>query len=678
MVAVAVVMATVVASTNFAGASTGATHKKRAGAGATTAAGALSCSVTSGTLALSPALGFSGTAASATFTFHLVLACSGPSGVTSGTYKGSGTAAGNDCATLATAGVPPVSGTIDWKGSARFAPSQVAFSNASFSLAASDIAISLPSGGVSPGSATVTGSFAGQPVAASLVADQSVSTLAADCYAKGGLSKLSFDGVAGTSSLDISGPTVVTPPPPVPGSPVTVGVDAGHPGATVNEGLIGVNHVVPGSQSALSAIGAEWGRTDVSLEASVNGVSVYDCSTGIWNPSYLDGNVALDRQAGVAPELIVDYFPSCLADRSSAPERAKWKKLVYQMALHEITAEGVRIFEVWNEPSFQMPLNGTTGYLQLYNDTATQLERAAGAAGVSIEVGGPAVDEVGSIDNTWVLALAKYVVQHGLPLDFVSWHNYPDNPDEAPSATFPNGDCVTGPSTSASPCWYNPNLDATLYGRGAQSLKQALAAYPTLHPLLWVDEWAIDSGIEIRSSQPYGAAFVAAALDSAQQGGVDRMSYYDTADGTFDDFGLLFNNLTPKPAYYAFDMWHELAGQLLPVALTPDQSGTESVGRIGAVASVTPGGTVNVMVYNWVPYDPTDGYGTSDPTPYDHPVTVDVSGLGGGSYDVTRTLVDANDLNSTADTSTLTGPTGAVSFTLAGEGVTLLTLTPTG
>jgi hypothetical protein len=84
------------------------------------------------------------------------------------------------------------------------------------------------------------------------------------------------------------------------------------------------------------------------------------------------------------------------------------------------------------------------------------------------------------------------------------------------------------------------------------------------------------------------------------------------------------------------------------------------------------------MVYNWVPYDPTDGYGTSDPTPYDHPVTVDVSGLGGGSYDVTRTLVDANDLNSTADTSTLTGPTGAVSFTLAGEGVTLLTLTPTG
>lgn len=674
-VAAVALIGAVVAWSGVGATTTRGARTSRAAGGTTAATGPLSCSVTSGTLSVSPPLSFGGSASTATFTFKLALACSGTSGVTSGTYKGSGTADSNACATLADSGVPPVSGTIGWKGPVRFAASNVAFSNASFSLANSDIAIALPSAGTTSGTSTVTGSFAGEPLAVGLVADQSISTLAADCYAKSGLSKLSFTGVAGPSTLAISAPIVVTPPPPVPNGQVAVGVDADAPGAAVNEALIGVNHVVAGSQEALSAIGTEWGRTDVSFEATVNGVPAYDCTTGSWSPSYLDSNVALDREAGVTPELIIDYFPPCLANRASATVRKQWKALVYQMAVHEITAEGVRIFEVWNEPSFQMPLDGTTGYLALYRDTATELEAAATAADVHIEVGGPAVDEVGSIDNTWVLALAKYVVQHGLPLDFISWHNYPNNPDEAPSATFPDGDCVTGPSTNASPCWYNPDLDATIYGRGAQSLKAALAAYPTLHPLLWVDEWAVDSGSDIRSSEPYGAAFVAASLDGAQQGGVDRMSYYDVADGTSDDFGLLTNSLTPKPAYYAFDMWHALAGSLLPVTLTPDQSGSDSVGRIGAVASVTPNGTVNVMVYNWVPYDPTGGYGDSDPTPYDHPVSINLSGLNGGTYDVTRTLVDADDLDSTVDTSTLSGDSGAVSFTLAGEGVTLLTLT---
>ena len=173
---------------------------------------------------------------------------------------------------------------------------------------------------------------------------------------------------------------------------------------------------------------------------------------------------------------------------------------------------------------------------------------------------------------------------------------------------FPTGDCVTGspPTGSVAPCWENPNLDVTIYGRGAQSIRAALAAFPNLHPLLWIDEWAVDSGSDIRSDEPYGGAFVAASLDSAQQGGVDRMSYYDVQDNG-DNFGLLTNDFAPKPSYYAFAMWHELAGSQLPVTLTPGQSGSESVGQVGAVASLGAGGTVNVLVYNWVPYDPPEG-----------------------------------------------------------------------
>ena len=370
---------------------------------------------------------FGGTATSVAFTFSDALKCSGVSGVTSGRFKASGTAGSNDCAALVNEGFPPVSGTITWKGAQHYTSSKVAFpmpaSRSPARMSASIFRQRVPTRHredlwllFRPARHCRLG---GRPVC---------SALASGCYSSTGLAGLTFTGVAGASVLDVSPPTTVSPPPPVANGPVSVGVDAGSPGVAINEGLIGVNHVVAGSQAALAAIGTEWGRTDVSFEASVNGVPVYNCTTGVWDPSYLDQHVVLDQQAGVTPELIVDYFPSCLADRSSSKERQQWKQLVYQMALHEITAEGVRIFEVWNEPSFTMPLKGTNGYLKLYGDTATELEKAASVAHVSIEVGGPAVDEVGSIDNTWLVALASYVTEHDLPLDFLSWTTIPQQP----------------------------------------------------------------------------------------------------------------------------------------------------------------------------------------------------------------------------------------------------------
>jgi hypothetical protein len=174
---------------------------------------------------------------------------------------------------------------------------------------------------------------------------------------------------------------------------------------------------------------------------------------------------------------------------------------------------------------------------------------------------------------------------------------------------------------------------------------------------------------------------VAAALDGAQQAGIDRMSYYDVADPSpasiYNNFGVLFGDLSPKPAYYAFAMWNELAGSLLPVTLSPAQPAGPGVAQIGAVASVTPSGTVHVMVYNFDPYDPTGDYGTSDPTPYDDQVTLDVSGLPAASYAVSQTLVDGSDDDAVVGNSTATGPSTSLPVDLTGEAVTMFTLTPT-
>ncbi|HEX3981618.1 MAG TPA: IPT/TIG domain-containing protein, partial [Acidimicrobiales bacterium] len=101
-------------------------------------------------------------------------------------------------------------------------------------------------------------------------------------------------------------------------------------------------------------------------------------------------------------------------------------------------------------------------------------------------------------------------------------------------------------------------------------------------------------------------------------------------------------------------------------------SGTTGV---GAVASVGPDGTVHVMVYDFVPYDPSGRYGTSDPTPYDHPVTIKIVGLPRGAYDVDRTLIDATHDGTSVGTSTDSGASVRLPFTLAGDGVTLLAAT---
>jgi hypothetical protein len=195
-----------------------------------------------------------------------------------------------------------------------------------------------------------------------------------------------------------------------------------------------------------------------------------------------------------------------------------------------------------------------------------------------------------------------------------------------------------------------------------------------------VDEWGIDSGNDARLDGPYAAAFVAAALDNAQQGGLDRMSFYDTADNpsdpTYDNFGMLYGDRTPKPVYTAFSFWHQLAGSLLPVVLSPDQTASGPVGQIGAVASISSGGTIRVMVYNFAPYDASGAYGAIDPTPFDHQVTLDLSNLPAGSYAVTQSLVDGQHTGRTVATSSTSGGLASIAFTLAGEGVTLVALTP--
>lgn len=446
-------------------------------------------------------------------------------------------------------------------------------------------------------------------------------------------------------------------------APVDVTVAAGHPEATsINQGLIGFNHPPAGSEPTLAAIGTRWARTDVSFETSVNGQPVYNCTTGAWNPQVLDANVAIDRQAGAIPELIVDYTPPCLATDPPlgvnpnytppdiGPDMARWQALVYQMALHEIGVEGVRVFEVWNEPNgeFWVAPDKVSAYLTLYQATATSLEAAAGALGVQILVGGPALANISTLPNRgWIEQLCAFVVANNLPLDFISWHEYA--------------------------------FDASSYGAGAQAIRAVVADFPTLHPLLWLDEWNVSSGPNPAMSGSEGAAFVAAVLESAQSAGIDRATFYEAADDSpFDTFGVLTQSLAPKFDYQVFAMWHSMAGAELSTAIVPQQTSVGLQGQVGAVAS-TSDGAVDVLVYDFDPTGPAGSAGQSVPTSLSHRVTVTVTRIPlGQRYGVGRIVVDPGANPSTPQSLGTVGAGGEaqVSFTQTGQSVSLLTFTP--
>ncbi|MHB1785438.1 MAG: GH39 family glycosyl hydrolase [Acidimicrobiales bacterium] len=461
------------------------------------------------------------------------------------------------------------------------------------------------------------------------------------------------------------------------GSEVTVSVDTARAGTSVNEALVGTNQPVGGAGPVMAPLGVHWGRADLSLDAT------YSCTTGVWDPSLADQRVQEDLAMGAEPEMIVDYSPTCLTsnplhetlDPPDADGYRPWKNLVEQAAYHEMTTYGVHVFEVWNEPDGTFWHGSLADYLATYKATAQAIQAAAARAGrTDVRIGGPAL--VFS-DPAWLEPFLAYVAANDLPLGFVSWHYYGNYPALGPFAT---GAGVVPPEVpGVGPYWYNPATLAQTFEVQVAQVKAEIAKYPQLHPLTAIDEWNIDAGYDPRSDGPYDAAFVAAVLDASQSAGVDRMAFFRVADDsptTLGNWGILRSALTPKPVYWAFSFWHQLAGSLLPVTESPDQWGADHAGRIGSVASVGPSGVKNLLIYDYAPFDPTGNYGSTDPNPYDHPVTVEFAALAPGRWHYTVRLVDATHHATLVARGSLAGHKDRVHLLLPGESVALVQVTP--
>jgi len=498
-----------------------------------------------------------------------------------------------------------------------------------------------------------------------------------------------------------------TSSPPV----VQVTVDASRARGKVNESLLGVNQGQPNTVKALRSIGVRWARMDASFEGTYHGKPVYNCKTGAWNPAIVAREAAEAKAMGAKPEVIIDYTPDCLASNVKpgqnpnyaapdvGPDQARWVHLIKEFARVAIKQLGIRTFEIWNEPDWLFWNAGLSAYLHLYVVTARALETVAHQLGTPIEVGGPAAADVGvKPDTIWLGALFAAVVKNHVPLNFVSWHLYDNDPDAGPANSLLNGFCTLKPKVLPpnTPCWYNPDLDPSMYGRVTREIKAMLAKYPSLHPKLWIDEWNINGGEDPRQNTSFDAAFAAWALSSAQKAGLSRMCFFRASNSIHGDplnnWGMFHADGAPKPVFETFRFWHEMRGTLLgttvvhgglshySASIPMAKVGPPGSVRVGATASLMANKRVNVLLWDLQPFSPVGDYGNEDPNPADREVSLTVSDLPGGTgrhWLVKQSVVDARNLDKVEDLGVLKGPSVHLSLEIYGDSVSFFHFYPT-
>lgn len=290
------------------------------------------------------------------------------------------------------------------------------------------------------------------------------------------------------------------------------------------------------------------------------------------------------------PRFLFPQINHEIVDPTDYPE---WEELIYQLVKHcnQERKFGIEYWEVGNEGDIGeaggCPYKFTPrNYVVYYSHTASAIRRADPRA----KVGGPALADYRS---PLADALIDPAAQGQVPLDFLSWHLYHNDPRE-----------------------FRKTIDF---------MKAKLAKFPQLNRVETIlDEWNMSLGNPVLN--PYfQPAFILETTLGFYQRGLSRSAYYHIRDyfvdaAKFSGFmsesgtasmahwwnempqydGLYDNQDRVRPAYYAFKLLSLIKGQQLPVTGTSPE--------LNALAARS-GAWVNVVLWNF----PFEGAGT----PYD-------------------------------------------------------------
>ena len=203
----------------------------------------------------------------------------------------------------------------------------------------------------------------------------------------------------------------------------------------------------------------------------------------------------------------------------------------------------IKYWEIWNEPdghSLVFWAGPPEGLYHLYEVTARKLK----GLDPSLKVGGPAI----AASLPFLEGFLKYEQEHKVPVDFVSWHIYTQDPHEV--------------------------------ARRAEQVHQLMARYGFLSAESIVDEWnygpvdwtklfkdpAASRAYFDGSQDSFGAAFDATVMTDLQDAPVDIATFFS---GTTFMWGLFTSSGAPQKAYYSFLAFQRLLETPLRIAVEP-------------------------------------------------------------------------------------------------------------
>lgn len=355
-----------------------------------------------------------------------------------------------------------------------------------------------------------------------------------------------------------------------------------------------------GSDRAVVAMREQW-LSDLELVKKTTGIKsvrfhgLFNDEMGIWpggarQPNFLYVDMVFDAmlERGLKPLVELSFMPGALAsglktifwyrgNTTPPKDMAQWGELVGALARHCVDRYGISEvtswnFEVWNEPNIIFWAGTKPEYFELYRQSATALK----AVNKNLRVGGPSTAQA-----AWVGDLLEYCSSQDVPIDFVSSHIYPDDPQKS----------VFGEGVHYA---YEEVIP-----RALQKMRNEIRASKIPDVPLYITEWS--------SQNP---AFIAHTIKSTI--GLAEILSYWTFDNVFEElgvpraflnsnFGLLGMRGVPRPSYHAFTLLHRLGD----VRLLCDDG--------PVLATHRPDGSLAILAWNLIPQAPGQRSSMGDP-----------------------------------------------------------------
>jgi hypothetical protein len=200
----------------------------------------------------------------------------------------------------------------------------------------------------------------------------------------------------------------------------------------------------------------------------------------------------------------------------------------------------IHYVEIWNEPQNTHFWTGTgTEFLQFFEEVAKALK----AEFPELKIGGPGFLPTGYAIGTFPPTFLTYCRNQSVPLDFLSWHIY--------------------------------NNDPAVYRGAGLFYRELLDSYGYTTASSHITEWNTEPGPERYNAQ--GAAQMTAAWVALQDARVDVSTFYrgtDTSMDAPDFYGLFYADGSYKKMAYAFKAWSRMVDHPLRITGVGGTTGT--------------------------------------------------------------------------------------------------------